>query len=274
MSTAAATADPVRPGQIEPHARVVELFSSIQGEAELIGVRQIFLRFFGCNIRCAWCDSPETLTAPKGAMPPARLEVIPASAEWRFAENPVDLTELLDAIDILNRTPHHSISLTGGEPLLHARFLSRLLPELQQRSLPAYLETNGLLPDHLARVIERIDYLAMDFKPPSCTGDPVANWLQLHRRFLQVWNEAGRNARLLLKIVVAGRADLEEMESCFRLAAELAPGASLTLQPVTPTAGFAGAPSYQEMLQWQSRAARYVREVRLLPQLHQLLKIL
>jgi pyruvate-formate lyase-activating enzyme len=56
-------------GADKPTARVVEVFSSIQGEAELVGVRQIFLRFFGCNLRCGWCDSPETLTAPKGPLP-------------------------------------------------------------------------------------------------------------------------------------------------------------------------------------------------------------
>ena len=38
-----------------------EVFSAIQGEAALVGERQVFVRLTGCNIRCAYCDQPEAL---------------------------------------------------------------------------------------------------------------------------------------------------------------------------------------------------------------------
>ena len=37
--------------------RVNEIFFSSQEEGIQVGVPIIFLRFFGCNLRCAWCDS-------------------------------------------------------------------------------------------------------------------------------------------------------------------------------------------------------------------------
>jgi len=261
--------------QNQATARVVEVFSSIQGEAELIGVRQIFLRFFGCNLRCAWCDSPETLTAPKGPLLPGRVEQTPGGADFHPLPNPAPLESVLHAVLNLNRTPHHSVSLTGGEPLLHVRFLARLLPELRRAVLPAYLETNGLLPDHLAQIIEGLDWIAMDLKPPSCTGDPCPDWLERHRAFLRVaqQGQAGR-PRTFLKLIVGVDADERELRAAFRLAAEEAPGAGLTLQPVTPFDCVQRAPDMAQMLGWHAMASEYVREVRVIPQLHKLMNVL
>src|SRR3954447_21348643 len=91
-------------------ARLVEIFSSIQGEAELIGVRQIFVRFFGCNLRCAWCDSPETLAAPKGPLAPGRAERTPGREDFVPVPNPAGLAEVLRVVLRLARVPHHSVS--------------------------------------------------------------------------------------------------------------------------------------------------------------------
>lgn len=256
-------------------ARVVEVFSSIQGEAELAGVRQIFVRFFGCNLRCAWCDSPETLTAPPGPLAPARVEQTPGAADFRPMPNPAPLEAVLEAVLHLAREPHHSVSLTGGEPLLHARFLECFLPQLRRHGLLTYLETNGLLPDHLARALPWIDWIAMDLKPPSCTADPCPDWLGLHRRFLRVARQEAEGApRLLLKLIVTPEADEGELRAAFRLAAEEAPDASLTLQPVTPFGPVTRAPTMAQMLRWHRIASEYVREVRILPQIHKLIHVL
>lgn len=255
-------------------ARVVEIFSSIQGEAELIGVRQIFLRFFGCNLRCAWCDSPETLTSPRGLVPPGRAEQTPGCEDFLPLPNPTTVEEVLAAVRRLARVPHHSVSLTGGEPLLHVRFLERLLPALREDRLATYLETNGLLPDHLARVLDSTDWLAVDLKPPSCTEDPCPDWLDRHRRFLRVARSGARLPHLFLKLVVGEGALEPEMRAAFHVAAEEAPDASLTLQPVTPFGPVTHAPGMDAMLRWHEIASEYVRDVRLIPQVHKLLRIL
>ncbi|MEM4195978.1 MAG: 7-carboxy-7-deazaguanine synthase QueE, partial [Methanothermobacter sp.] len=41
-------------------APIMEVFSSIQGEGLLLGKRQIFIRFAGCNLNCSYCDTPES----------------------------------------------------------------------------------------------------------------------------------------------------------------------------------------------------------------------
>jgi len=259
----------------QPKARLVEIFSSIQGEAELIGVRQIFVRFFGCNLRCAWCDSPESLTAPKGPLLPGRVETVPGSGEFRPVDNPVDLEAVMGPIRHLARVPHHSVSFTGGEPLLHARFLEALLPEVRAFGLPTYLETNGLLADHLRRVVGHLDWVAMDLKPPSCTYDPTPDWLTRHREFIRVVLQQGPGGPgLFAKLIVSADADEAEVRSALQLLAEEAPSVSLTLQPVTPFATVTAAPDVESMLRWHSIASEYVALVRVLPQLHKLIQVL
>jgi 7-carboxy-7-deazaguanine synthase len=250
-----------------PRARIVEVFSSIQGEAELIGYRQIFVRTFGCNLRCSWCDSPETLFGH----PPARFERTPGHRDFEYHPNPVPMETLLDAVHGLNQVSHHSISLTGGEPLLHARFFRVFLPELRARErLPLYLETNGLLPDHLEQVIDLIDIIGMDLKPPSCTDDPLPDWQERHRRFLAI----ARRKRVFLKLIVGPRADPAEMEAAFRLIAEQDAALSLTLQPVTPFGPVQQAPTDLQMLHWHEQASRHLSNVRIIPQVHKLMGVL
>jgi len=89
-----------------------EVFSAIQGEAALVGERQVFVRLTGCNIRCAYCDQPEALDLQPG---PCRIERTPGRRDWRVVDSPLPIAALATRVDELWRQlPHHSISLTGA----------------------------------------------------------------------------------------------------------------------------------------------------------------
>ena len=122
-----------------------------------------------CNLECGYCDTPY---APQ---PDCRIEDAPASGVFRSLPNPVALETLYNILHGWHqRLPglHHSISLTGGEPLVQAEVLAEWLPALRQ-ILPIYLETNGTLPAALEPLLPEIDWISMDIKLPSQSGCPT-----------------------------------------------------------------------------------------------------
>ena len=39
---------------------LVEIFSSVQGEGIHAGMSTLFIRFGECDLRCRWCDTPQS----------------------------------------------------------------------------------------------------------------------------------------------------------------------------------------------------------------------
>src|SRR5437763_5063105 len=107
----ASRADRPESGGTGTKARLVEVFSSIQGEGVLVGHRQVFVRTYGCNLRCTYCDSPETL---KETPSPARcrVETVPGSWTFHTVENPVTPERLTEIVRGYLGEPHHSVSIT------------------------------------------------------------------------------------------------------------------------------------------------------------------
>src|ERR1700728_4655977 len=73
-----------------------EVFSAIQGEAALVGERQVFVRLTGCNIRCAYCDQPEALVLRPGT---CRIEHTPGRRDWQVADSPLPILSVIEAVD-------------------------------------------------------------------------------------------------------------------------------------------------------------------------------
>jgi 7-carboxy-7-deazaguanine synthase len=261
-----------------------EVFSAIQGEAALVGERQVFVRLTGCNIRCAYCDQPEALDLRPG---PCRIERTPGRRDWQVTESPLPIALLADAVDRLwELLPHHSVSLTGGEPLMQTRRVTELARRLAGAGRPVMLETNGTLVPALERVLPWITYVSMDVKLPSVDGERVA--VDVQRTFLTMAVEAG--ATVWVKIVIGASTDPVQFDGALRMVAEVAeradrtgpthpagdpsaPGVSghrpeVFLQPVTPFGTVDAAPSADQVLELQERALRRYPRVRVVPQTH------
>lgn len=240
----------------------VELFSSLQGEGLWIGSRQIFFRLATCNLNCEYCDTDFSVQEH------CRLETAPGSGEFQAVANPVAMQPVLELLDRwleLEPNLHQALNLTGGEPLCQGETLLMWLPELRKR-LPLHLETNGTLPEQLEPVLPWLDFISMDIKLASVTGQPTL-WDE-HRRFLQ---ESG-HIQTQVKCVVGQQSLREEIEAVADLLAEVAPQAPLILQPVTKE----GRPtlSGRELMQLQLAASRIHQQVRIIPQVHPILAVL
>lgn len=250
------------PATSPTEGQLIEVFSSIQGEGLMVGCRQIFLRLAGCNLDCAYCDTPFAPTAD------CQVEEAPGSGTFRALVNPVSREAFLAILDDwLQRAPgvHHSLSLTGGEPLLHSELLENWLPELA-RLLPVHLETNGTLPEALTPLLSHLAFISMDLKLASVTGCPTP-W-DIHRRFL----DAARNKPGQAKAVVGPKTPAGEIEAAARLLRETAPEWPLILQALTVDGKVAV--SGRDLLALQETAARIHPPVRVIPQTHRLLGVL
>ena len=246
-------------------ANLVELFSAIQGEGAIVGTRQIFVRFARCDLRCHYCDSAHTWDIDRFC----RLEKTPGVRDFEFLPNPIAADVLLDAIARQNRPHlHDSISLTGGEPLLHAQFLQAFLPQLRDRvPLPVYLESGGHRPHDLQLVLPYLDLIGMDIKLPSVSGE--SRW-EAHRLFLERCHTAGVD--VFVKAIVAARTNTADLEQMAALVARIDPKIPIYLQPATPLAAPHAEtvlpPLPEQVLTWQAQLKQSLASVRVVPQTH------
>ncbi len=237
---------------------ILEVFSGIQGEGLSVGVRQIFVRFAGCNLECAYCDTMDGFDGVRQCL----AERTPGRRDFEKLPWPLSVDTCVEAVRRLtgHGFAHHSLSLTGGEPLLQVDFIQEMLKALN-RSMPVYLETNGTLPDNLEQLLEFIDILSIDIKLIDDIDEIPHR--EMHRRFLEL--SSGRD--MFAKLVVTSKVTLQQMESVCRLIQDVDWTIPLVLQPATDRGAVEG-PSSEQLLEMNAVCLGILPYVRIIPQTH------
>ncbi|HXV19306.1 MAG TPA: 7-carboxy-7-deazaguanine synthase QueE [Candidatus Omnitrophota bacterium] len=225
---------------------ISEVFSSLQGEGPYLGVKQIFVRFGRCNMHCGYCDELDKM------------------AEGKFKS--VSMRDLLDDVMRLEKEKgeHHSVSLTGGEPLFYTPFLKNFLPKLKEKGFITYLEANGTLPRELGEVIRYCDIIAMDLKPASSTGDR-AFWRQ-HESFLKIAIQKD----VFVKVVVTPGTLEEDIARCVNLVRSVNPALPFIFQPLSDPFGINAKALALIEGSFFSLAKSSLHNVRVIPQMHKI----
>ena len=104
---------------MDPSLRITEIFYSLQGETNTVGVPTVFVRLTGCPLRCTYCD---TAYAFNGGEKLALAEILRRIAEYDC----------------------RYVTVTGGEPLAQALCLE-LLDKLIALGYQVSLETSGAI---------------------------------------------------------------------------------------------------------------------------------
>jgi len=248
------------------YASLDEIFASIQGEGPWVGERHIFVRFLGCDIKCRYCDTPAAMQGEPGDSRSkfCRVQRTIGSNECEQIENPVTvhaLTEFCSRL-IIPGPSHSTLSLTGGEPLLHAAFLKEWLPQVKG-AFKIYLETNGIHADAMQNLRDLVDVISMDFKLPSATG--LRPFWEEHKQFLA----ASKGRTLFVKAVVTRDASLDDILTSARIIASFDAAIPLIIQP----AGGMFAPASNKLIEFQVAALRLIQDVRVIPQTHKMLQV-
>ena len=108
--------------------KVSEIFTSFQGEGPYVGTPATFLRLYGCNLDCEWCDTDMST-----------YELLSVD----------DVAEI-----ILTQMEFNNIKtliITGGEPTLQMDEIKRLIKELPE-DIKIQMETNGSLFEYIPEI--------------------------------------------------------------------------------------------------------------------------
>ncbi|MFF0146979.1 7-cyano-7-deazaguanosine (preQ0) biosynthesis protein QueE [Amycolatopsis sulphurea] len=162
---------------------------TFQGEGPSTGRYAHFIRLFGCHLSCAWCDSPHTHDTRYDLDAEQRVLSIEDILSW-LAADPADL-----------------LVITGGEPLLQAHLLGRLLCAIRERALATEIEieTSG--------TIAPTNMITSAVKRFNVSPKLAHSGLRRHQRIRPtVLRDFAEGGKAIWKFVVQELADLAEIQ--------------------------------------------------------------
>lgn len=160
--------------------KIVEIFKSIEGEGKRAGLPATFIRLYGCNLNCSYCDT-------------------------RYGCEGNNYTDMyID--DIVNKVKSlglKTVTITGGEPLIH-KDIELLIDELILAGCEINIETNGSVD--ISKLPDEV-FVTMDYKCP---------YSNMQSHMLGSNFDHLRSDKDVVKFVVGNIADLDTAKQVIR----------------------------------------------------------
>lgn len=213
----------------------------------MIGKRQIFIRFAGCNIDCKYCDTEISKSGDVGDY--------------------YSIDELNEKVQSLLTPDFHSLEITGGEPLLYSDFIKEFLTKY---NYDAMLETNATLPENLESLTGLVDIVSMDIKLPE-HFNTKEEWLDVYDNELKSIEVMESNKiKYYVKIVVSWMTPIKIIEDILQdLQGKVSSDVEFIVQPVSPMSAWKN----KENLFNISEKIGTQYEVSIIPQIHKYMEI-
>ena len=229
-------------------APIIEIFSSFQGEGVLIGQRQIFVRFAGCNLNCSYCDTKNSISKNEGIL------MTPA--------------QVVSKIESILTPDCHTISFTGGEPSLYPEFINEVS---KLTNLDIMLETNGTLPENIDS-IDNLDIVSLDIKlKEQFNGDFEEDIFLNEIKSLNLLIEKSIN--VYCKLVILPCLKIESFEEIIKKIDDeiiYKNDLQFIIQPSSPLSDWEGISN--SLFEFSEVAGKYFK-VSTIPQIHKILNI-
>ena len=174
--------------------KVNEIFSSIEGEGIRTGQLVTFIRLYGCNLNCSYCDT-----------------------RYSCENGDYKIMTVLDILAEVERLNISRVTLTGGEPLIHP-FVGELINALIDEGYEVNIETNGSIDIYPYTLKENV-IITMDYKSISSGENSKMNPANLG--YLREQD--------VLKFVVGNKEDLADMKDVIK---NYNPKSSIFVSPI------------------------------------------
>lgn len=124
----------------------IETFGLVDGP----GIRVVVF-FNGCKLRCKYCHNPEM---------------------WTKKENNYSPQELVDKIKRYKSyfKNNGGVTFSGGEPLLHSKFIIETAKLLKEENIHIALDTAGVGLEDYEKLLKYIDLVILDIKHTDPVG--------------------------------------------------------------------------------------------------------
>lgn len=240
-------------------AYINEIFNSIQGEGPYAGMRQVFIRFEKCQLRCSYCDTPKTREISGSC----RVETEAGKGKFYHIKTPLEKEDVQELIRKLWTSSTRHVSLTGGEPLLHADFIEALDIEF-----PLYLETNSGFPEKAKMIKDMIEIASCDVKLPEheCTE----NYKELLKKELETISILNESSNVFVKVIIMPGTTERSLSFAVDGVSSIDRSIPFILQPVTLKNKVPSSLLFELM----DFAGEKLKDVRVIPQMHKMMNLL
>lgn len=170
---------------------VFEMFYSVQGEGENIGMPAYFVRLAGCNVACPFCDEKKA-----------------------WSKDNSKLMDTAEIVDTILKSKAKNVVITGGEPTIYD--LTELTEKLKEKNIKIFLETSGV--NEVRGLFSHITLSPKQHLLPLCKKDSNSS------------KEVFASRVDSLKVVISSKSDFafaERMKDCLKKESPC----SLFLQP-------------------------------------------
>ena len=230
-----------------------EIFTSIEGEGILIGTKTMFIRMAGCHLGCIWCDTGYALPFDSGKT--------------------YTLEHVKKMISEELRPNTYKVNFTGGEPLLQHLAVADLAKFIKDKGLKTYLESSCFDSHRFEKVLPFIDICKIEFKmsdSEAVDSEHHATLLINERECLDMsiaWSKT-----TYIKVVVTASSSVEEFRKLLHETFAHIQTRDLAGFIIQPSSGIE-APSLEKLLDFYDATYPIYHNVRIIPQLHNLIGV-
>jgi len=228
--------------------RLIEIFTSVEGEGILYGTKTLFVRLAGCPFNCFYCDTKESLPLDSG--------------------KEYDIQEASRLIESNLKKQTYKVNFTGGDPLVQHEAVAELAKFVQSKKIPTYLESSCFDVERFNHVLPFIDIVKIEFKTKDSEFVDSKHYERLIENAINCLKSSVLTKKTTyIKIVVSSKTELNEFTILVKNIFNSVSKNQIDGFIIQPTYGIAE-PSLDLLLNLYDIVYPYYTDVKVVPQLH------